>query len=564
MARPDWRERIRAGRSLMPDLPELDRKRAGRAIAVYNRLRVPDVPGQPTFGEAGGEWFREIVGAMHGSIDAAGKRQIESFLCLVPKKNTKTTSGAALMLTELLLNERPRERFTLIGPTQKIAETGYSQVEGFLEADAALKNRFQVQTHLKRVTYLPTKSRLEVKSFDPKIVTGINGSALVDELHLLGEIANADRVIGQLRGGLIARPGAFLGFITTQSERPPAGVFAAELKKARAIRDGKATGTMLPILYEFPEEYVAPVRTGETPRWHDTSIWPWVTPNNGRSITVERLAADFQEAKLAGEEEVRRWASQHLNIEIGQALLSDRWSGADHFEAAATGPKALAELIAASEVVVAGIDGGGLDDLLALCVIGRDKLTKRWLVWVRAWCHESVLELRKSEAPRLRDFEAAGDLRVCKEFGEDIVELADLVEWLAKTGKLADKHALGVDQAGIGQIVDEIGGRGIDTSPEAQVLVGISQGWSLTGPIQTAGRKLADGTMIHGGQKLLAWAVGNCRREPRGNAILITKQASGTAKIDPAMAMFDAVALMSRNPPAPGSVYEERGLIFVS
>jgi phage terminase large subunit-like protein len=35
---------------------------------------------------------------------------------------------------------------------------------------------------------------------------------------------------------------------------------------------------------------------------------------------------------------------------------------------------------------------------------------------------------------------------------------------------------------------------------------------------------------------------------PKGNPIMITKRASGSAKIDPRMAAFNAVALMSTNP----------------
>jgi phage terminase large subunit-like protein len=44
--------------------------------------------------------------------------------------------------------------------------------------------------------------------------------------------------------------------------------------------------------------------------------------------------------------------------------------------------------------------------------------------------------------------------------------------------------------------------------------------------------------------------VSNARVEPKGNPIVITKQASGTATIDPLIAAFNAVAWMSANPAA--------------
>jgi len=82
-----------------------------------------------------------------------------------------------------------------------------------------------------------------------------------------------------------------------------------------------------------------------------------------------------------------------------------------------------------------------------------------------------------------------------------------------------------------------------------------SQGWKLTGAIKTTERKLAGGELLHGGMPLMAWNVTNAKVEARGNAISITKQVAGSAKIDILMAVFDAVSLMATNPEAKGKSY---------
>jgi phage terminase large subunit-like protein len=323
LACPDWQDRIQdPDGSLVPELP-LDEDRAAKAVRYFDKLRLPDVAGQPYLADAAGDWFRDIVRALHGSVDKkTGKRNIREVFLLVPKKNSKTTGGAALMLTSLLLNETPNAEFLLIAPTQPITEIAFNQVAGMIEADPDLGKRLHIQYHIKKITFLATGATLQVKSFDPKVLTGVKpAGVLVDELHVVSGNANADRVIGQLRGGLISQKEGFLVFITTQSERPPAGVFKAELDKARDIRDGKRGGAMLPVLYEFPNEIAK-----DEDQWSDPSHWWMVTPNRDRSITIDRLQEEFQTAKDTGEEEFRRWASQHLNIEIGMGLRSNNWA----------------------------------------------------------------------------------------------------------------------------------------------------------------------------------------------------------------------------------------------
>lgn len=537
---PDWADRLQRGQTLCPELP-LIAGEADKAIATFNLLRLPDVPGTPTLADAGGEWFTEIVRVLFGSWDPDTQfRHIRELFILCPKKSSKTTYAAALLLTAVIRSPRPRAEFLFIGPTQQVADLAFRQAAGMVSVDPVLSKKFLIQHHLKSITYRPTGASLKVKSFDPRVLTGVKPSGvLIDELHVIGEMNNADRVIGQLRGGLISQPEAFLVNITTQSERAPAGVFRSELTRARMVRDGESKAPVLPILYEFPPGI----------DWRDTANWWMVTPNRGKSIEVERLIPDYEQADASGEGELRRWASQHLNVEIGLALLSDSWIGANLWSRQARANITLQTILDQAEVIDIGIDGGGMDDLLGLAVIGRHAKTREWMLWAYAWANQPVLERRKAEAPRFMDFASDGDLSITDTIGDDVDELASLVASINATGRL-DK--IGVDPSGLGSILEKLHAAGV---PEDKI-IGISQGWKMTGAIKTAERKLAEGSLIHGGQPLMAWCVGNAKVEPRGNAVIITKQAAGSAKIDPLMAAFNAVTLMSLNPATEKSFWE--------
>jgi phage terminase large subunit-like protein len=362
-------------------------------------------------------------------------------------------------------------------------------------------------------------------------------------LHLFGKLASAEGMFREAFGGLASRPEGFIIYLTTQSDEPPAGVFKQKLDYARKVRDGEIHDPgFLPVIFEHPDDMVA---SGECLKLENM----WMTnPNIGYSVDKEFLEREFKKAENAGPESFRGFMAKHGNVEIGMNLRSDRWAGADHWESCAVKALSLDDLIARSEVIDVGIDGGGLDDLLGFAAIGRCKETRNWLIWTRAWAHPSVLERRKSEAARFHDFAKDGDLILVKQIGDDVYEVAEIVAQIEASG-LLDK--VGCDQAGIGAIVDAL----VEAEVPQEKIVGVTQGWRLGGAIKTLERKLAEGGAEHGGQPLMNWCCGNAKIEPRGNAILITKQSSGTAKIDPLMAIFNAVSLMALNPgstPTPG------------
>lgn len=162
----------------------------------------------------------------------------------------------------------------------------------------------------------------------------------------------------------------------------------------------------------------------------------------------------------------------------------------------------------------------------------------------RAWIHRIVLERRKSEAARFQQFAQAGQLRIIDDDSEeDIQDVAEIVGQIVQSGKL---FKVGVDPYGIGAIVDAL--TADECGVEPGQIAGVSQGWKLTGAVKTCERKLASGGLIHDGSELMNWCVGNAKLEQRGNAVYVTKQASGTGKIDPLMAMFNAETVMSLAP----------------
>lgn len=548
---PDWEARIVAGRPLTP-CPPLYPDQAEAALAIFKELRMVDAPGSPRMGDVVREWVLDLVAAIFGAYNPeTGRRLIKEFMLLISKKNGKSTIAAGIMITALLLNWRLEGEYIVLAPTKEVADNSYKPMAAMIRADEELSALLKVQDHIRTITHMTTNATLKVVAADGETVSGKKAiGVFIDELWLFGKNPRADAMLLEATGGLASRPEGFVIYATTQSDDPPAGAFLSRLLYARGVRDGRINDPeFYPILYEFPEHMIQAGAHREVCNAYVTN------PNMGASVDEGFIERGFRQAQEKGEAEFRGFLAKHLNVQIGLALMSNRWPGADFWEQQGLRPAlTLEDLLVRSEVVTVGIDGGGLDDLLGLAVIGRERETRRWLLWTRAWAHPSVMERRKQEAARFEDFAKQGDLVLVERIGEDVEQVAEAVLQVHQSG-LLDK--VGADSAGIGAILDAM----VEAGVPQEKIVAISQGWRLGGAIKTTERKLAEGVIEHGGQPMMAWCVGNAKVEPRGNAILITKQASGSAKIDPLMATFDAVSLMELNPPAQGgSVYESRGI----
>lgn len=552
---PDWQDRIIKKQSLISS-PPLFPEQSELALSVFKQLILKDVAGEPTIGQVTRKWVYDFVGAIFGAYNnQTGERLIQEFFLLISKKNGKSTISAGIMLTALILNWRHEAEYFIIAPTIEVANNSFKPIKAMIRADEELSDLFQIQDHTRTITHRLTNATLKVIAAENETVAGIKGTGvLIEEVWVFGKRSKAADLFIEAKGGLASRQEGFIIYLTTHSDEAPAGVMLDLLTRARKIRDGKIENPrFLPVIYEFPPAMIESEAHKLPENFYITN------PNLGVSVSESFLISEFGTAQEEGEIAIRRFMAKHLNVEIGLSLLSDYWAGAEFWEQSGSlKTNSLNNIIANSEVISIGIDGGGLDDLLGLCVLGRRKDNPRqWIAWFHAWAHPSVLERRKEIAPALLDFKKQGDLTIVERIGDDTEDIAEIVSTVYHSN-LLDK--VGLDPHGVGAILDAMLARGI---PE-DALVGVSQGWRLGAAIKTTERKLAEGCLKHSNSPMMAWSVGNARVEPRANGILITKQASGTAKIDPLMALFDAVHLMALNPDAKGaSVYETRGIRMI-
>ncbi len=532
----DWWERIQGGKlpvDINKYLPDLNENRVKMVEQIFGNLRLADVPGQPLIRDACGDWFVDLAKLAAGGLDADGLQNVNQMLLMVPKKNSKSTYSALLVLSLMLMSVRPRATFLFVAPTREISEIAFQAVVGAILVDDTLREALHIKDHKKQIVSRKSGCVMQIKTLDMKAITGVKPAlCMLDELHLFTGKDDA-RIIGQIRGGMASIPEAQLIMTTTQSDVAPSGVWKAELIKSRGVRDGTVNlEGYCPVLYELPKELSGDMKHAVNPKH-----WKALNPNINRSVDIEWLKTSFLEARSSDVQEQMRWLSQHANIEVsGFRLADDEWGGAANWSKCASSEvEDFDFLIDNAAQIAVGIDGGGVYDLLG-CTVTAVLHDGRWATRTVATLQRDALNKMKKIASLLLDFEKDGDLKIFKP-GEDIAYIADLIVEIYN--KAPDVFmGVGIDAAGLGP---ELTLYLIDKGLPEDLLVTIPQGWRLNAGYIAAERRIAQRSLIHGNQPLFNWNISNTVIQPSGRP---GKSTNKMEKIDCTVALMNSIQIL--------------------
>ena len=492
-----------------------DKKRADRVINFIERLIVHvkgEWAGEPLKLE---RWEREdIIYPLFGTITKDGTRQYRTCYVEVPKKNGKSTLGAAIGLYLLLADgERGAEVYSAAGDREQ-ARIIFDIASSMVNMSPKLKQYLQVyQYSIREKKY---NGFYKVISADAKTKHGFNISGLIfDELHVQPNRELWDT----LRQGTAARRQPLTIAFTTAGYDKESICYKVH-DYAVKVRDGIIKDdTFLPVIYSVPMD--ADI--------YKEATWEEANPNYGNSVKKDFLKAEVNRIRNepSFESTFRRL---HLNQWVGTAetWISDEDWMACEGEVDYSGP------------CFAGLDLSAVSDLSAFVLIfpKDDKVSILPFLFVP----EDNIE-KRSLKDGINYNTWANDGYITATPG-NIIDYDAIMQVMVEAYEKYDIQAIGYDRYLMDRLANKFSKADVDI--EEWPFVPVGQGFiSQSEPTKDLERWIKSKKIVHDGNPVMRWMLSNVAIEtdPAGNIKISKKKAR--EKIDGIAALIDAIAVLN-------------------
>lgn len=481
------------------------------------------------------DWQKAIFANLWGWKRPDGTRRYREALVFIPRKNSKTTMGAAMVLLSLYTDgEKGSECYSSAAEREQ-ARLCFEIVTGMIH------NTPELLKYAKLFRYSINVGGSFYKAISAQANTkhGLNAQLVVnDELHAHKTRALTDA----LATAMGARRQPLLIHLTTSDYEREGSICNEKYDYAASVRDNGGDPAkpgfdpaFLPVIYEASKE----------DDWTDPDVWRKANPNLGVSISEEFLRRECQRAKEEPEFE-NEFKRLHLNVRTEQAF---RWMPMVQWDAC-TG-----------EVDAKALDGqpcwGGLDlatvtDMAALVLCFEVEGQYHLLPFY--WCPEETAEKReRNDKQPYATWARQGLLELTP---GNRIDYRFIRRRIQELGKLYKLQNIAFDPFNASHLIQQLHDEdGFDVTEFRQGALSYNE------PMKHTMAAVLGQELRHGGHKILRWNFNNlaARRDPNDN--LRPDKDRSCEKIDGACAALMAVGLVMQKPVRRRSVYETQRLV---
>lgn len=481
-------------------------------------------------------WQREVISEVYGTVRQDGLRQYRFAYLEIPKKNGKTELIASLAVDHCT-NDPPSGQIYCCAADREQASLVFNAAVQKIQQDKALSRIIKIVESQKRFYNILTKTVVKVLSAEAYTKHGLNPTVVIfDELHAQ---PNRDLWDVMTFGSGAARDEQLVWVITTAGDDPDRNSIGwEEHEYARKVRDGEI---------EDPTWFVRIYGAPPDADIFDEAVWYAANPSLGVTIKIENVRAEAQAAANSeSAEKLFRWLrlNQWVSIKRVGWLPVTLWDE--------TQGNWKREDLRGRRCYV-GLDLSSTTDLTAIAALfppaeGEEK----WRYFIEAFIPEDNMpEREKRDHVPFQTWVKNGFVEATPGDSIDYGYIAGHLERMMREYDVAhicaDPWRIEALEAHMNETVSD------KVVRIPQTIEGMSPA------MKEIERMMRAGLIEHEVNPCGRWAFGNVVVVTDGNENLKPHKARSIDRIDPVVALIDAMAAAIRTENKQ-SVYERRGL----
>lgn len=458
-------------------------------------------------------WQIFFVGSIFGWLDVETKwRRFRKALLVVGRGNAKTTTAAAIALAVMCLDHEPGAQIYSGAKTRDQAKIVWQDAWNMADRTAGMRDAFGLRNTAHAITLPREGTTFQALSRDAKVAEGHSiHCGIVDEVH-----AHPDRQIYDVMlHGMRARKQPLLIEISTEGD-DDSGILAEETDYLHDILRGTVEGERF-----FGMHFTL----DKEDDWTSPQAWRKANPNLGVSVFVDELEV-LRDQALANPGAQGSFKTKRCNIKVGAID--------GYFNTFAWDNLCKADILEDDFISCPcwhGVDLASESDIASHIRLYRSG--SKYAVFGTHYLPGDCIVTAGANRDRYRGW-ASGKRPALMLTEGNSTDFDRLERDILESARATSARVVAFDPTQATMLVQHLESFGITCIKVPQSAAHLSE------PMKRIGSEIQGGKLLHNGDPILSWAIGNVIAKVNERDEVVPRRPHPAKKIDPAAALIIA------------------------